>query len=535
MLRELPIGLQDFERLIRNSYVYVDKTEYIWRMMNPGGFYFLARPRRFGKSLMLSVIEELCRGKKELFKGLWIEDKWDFSKEIGVIRINFNEISRDNPSVLEGDLRKVIEEYFCLVGEKEKEDLSLIFLWRRLVLTYIRRYPCGIVILVDEYDKPIIDHLGVGEERLEIAKANRELLRNFYTVLKDSDIQKGLRLLFITGVSKFSKVGIFSGLNNPEDITLADDYAEILGITEEELERYFGEYISNLAKYQGIDHSKAMERLKEYYNGYRFAERGREVYNPFSLLNCLRERKFRNYWFETCLPEHRQAGTPTFLVNLIKEQDFYLPQLEGIEVIESDFISYELEDLYILPLLFQTGYLTIRDIYEDIYTLGYPNLEVKKAFSEVLFKNYTSIPVGIYFPRIRIGLSNEKIEEVIEVMRSVYGSIPYTLVSRIGDKEGYYHTIFYLLLSGLGIEVRSELLVSRGRIDIVIEIGELVYIIEFKVGQSGEKGIEQIKEKGYHLAYVGGKRRKVYLVGIGFSLEERNIKDWKVEVVGGGG
>ncbi|MCP4545351.1 MAG: AAA family ATPase [bacterium] len=371
-LTKLPIGIQSFQVIRRGGYVYVDKTEHVYRLVDQGMFYFLARPRRFGKSLLVSTLRCLFEGKKDLFDGLWIANHADWTwDEHPVILLDFNQIAHATPENLRVGLDDALIESAQAYGiTLERRLLKGCF--TELVLKLYRKTNHPVVVLVDEYDKPIIDHLGQGKEALQIARANRDILKNFFGVLKGGDVAAVLRFVFITGVSRFSRVSIFSELNNLDDITPSDGYAGLLGYTQGELEHYFRAHIERFAEAWQVSSQAIVDRLQKHHDGYRFSQNPLQVYNPFSTLKAFREKKFGNYWFET--------GTPTFLVNLLKERDYSLPQIETLRAPEAIFGSYDIDDLQPEALLFQTGYITIRQVEGRLYHFGYPNQEVKTAW-----------------------------------------------------------------------------------------------------------------------------------------------------------
>ena len=518
-LKKLPIGESSFENLIKGDMIYVDKTEPIYKMITTSKYFFLSRPRRFGKSLLISTLQEIFKGKKELFKNLWIYNS-DYNWESHpVIVIDFNGITSDTPELLQKSLEYTIENKGRDFG-LQVQGIALREKFLDLVMKLSKKSGKQVVLLIDEYDRPITSHLGKGEEGLRIAEKNREILKNFYGTIKAASVIENLRFVLLTGVSKFSKAGVFSELNNLLDITMAADYSTLLGITDEELDSYFPEYIKLFAESEGFTYDEARERLRLYYNGYRFSESNSKVYNPFSLVNFFVNKKLRNYWFE--------SGTPTFLVNLIKERDYYLPQTESFTVRSSIFSTYELPDLDITALLFQTGYLTVKDYdsESDLYTLSYPNLEVKNSFVDILFKHLAGKkPLEIY-TKIYYHLSKGELEEFISVMTSIFAGITYDEGSRIN--EANFHTLFYVTLAAGGLPARSQVLNYSGRIDMVVEVKNKVYIFEFKCNQSAEEALSQIKQKKYQEAFIGSGR-EIYLVGINFDMDKRNIAQYKWE------
>jgi hypothetical protein len=523
MKKFLPVGVSNFAEMIEGNFVYVDKTRRIYEMARiPQAFYFLSRPRRFGKSLLVSTLKELFEGRKELFKGLWIENSaWDW-KPHPVVTVDFNGIDATNVTTLEKSLTSTLNQTAKLHGITLNEDL----LTRKFVELFIAlydKYQSLIVMLIDEYDKPIVTHLGKGEAGLQTARENREVLKKFFGVLKEIEVSDRLRLVFITGVSKFSKVGIFSDLNNLEELSMQSDYAELLGYTDDEIARYFEDYIPTLAEENSLSYDDCLESLRTWYNGYRFSQKAAKVYNPFSILNALKSRSFKNFWFET--------GTPSLLVNLIKEKDYSLPILENLQVQETAFSTYELENLQLEALLFQTGYLTIQGYDGILYHLGYPNQEVKTSFLDYLYQNLvkiTNTTLKAQYKRLHQYLAQENLAQFVETTNAILSGIPYAQISEQG--EAYYHTVFYLMLSASGVLVHTEPLTSHGRIDIAVEFKDKVYVVELKCNQSAEAAIQQIRQKRYGEKYVQSGRR-IFLLGINFDTHERAVKDWRVEML----
>jgi len=529
MEKFLPISVRNFGRMIRGNFVYVDKTRYVYEMARiPQGAYFLSRPRRFGKSLLVSTLRALFEGDKELFKGLWIEHSdWPWQRH-AVLTIDFNEIELSDAIRLEESLARALDQLAAPFGIQLQNNL-LANKFVELLTRLGEKFPEKVVVLIDEYDKPIIAHLGKGEGGMQMAKQARDILKNFFGVLKGANVSAHLRFVFITGVSKFSKVSIFSELNNLEDLSAHSDYAELLGCTEAELAGYFKEYILTLARENGLSEENCLDDLKTWYNGYRFSRRDIKVYNPFSVLNALKSRSFQNYWFET--------GTPSLLVNLIKERDYPLPDVENLQVRETTFSTYDLENLKLEALLFQTGYVTIRDYDGALFRLSYPNQEVKTAFLNFLYDNLietAGTSVKEQFIRLHQYLAQEDLEQFIETTNAILASIPYTQIrgqATPEKNEQYYHTVFYLMVAASGVLVHTEPLSSHGRMDIAVEFKDKVYVIELKCNQSADAAIQQIHAKRYHEKYLQSGRR-IHLLGINFSTTERRIVDWRRETVG---
>ena len=518
---KLPIDLQSFEIIREEGFLYVDKTRYIHRMLEEGRYYFLARPRRFGKTLMVSTLRNLFAGHRALFKDLWIDTHGNWTWEMfPVILLDFNAVSHDTPENfkegLTDRLNRIAEEFGVKSGTHLLKER-----FQELILALYKKAGRPVVFLIDEYDKPIIDHLGKGDAALEIAKANRDILKSFLGALKGADVASHTRFVFITGVSKFSRVSIFSDLNNLIDITMSPKYADLLGYTGEELEVCFKWRLRQLAEAHGLGGEQVVERLRQQYDGYRFSKKPVRVYNPFSVLRSLNEMEFGNYWFET--------GTPTFLIHLLKERNYSLPAVEDLEVAESIFSVYDLEYLGVEALLFQTGYLTVKDVVDDIWRLGYPNLEVKCAFLKHLLYSFTRGlpgPEQSRFMRLSRYLQAEDLNAFFETINAIFATIPYTLKGE--PNEAWFHTLFYLMVSASGAHSQSEVLTSRGRIDLVVQFPDKIWIMEFKCNQPAEIGLKQIHEKGYADPYKDlGK--KLLLMGIGFDPKKRQAVDWKLE------
>lgn len=425
-----------------------------------------------------------------------------------MVVFDFNEIPHHDPETLRealsGDLQRAADRHGIPLKTHFPETRL-----RELIMGLRDRFDAGVVFLVDEYDKPLVSHLGKGEKALEIARANRDVMKAFFGVLKGAKVAPCLRFVFVTGVSKFSRVSIFSDLNNLEDLTMVEEHGDTLGYTREELERNFGPHIAAMAEKLGISESETSQKLAAHYDGYRFSERDVRVYNPFSVMSALKRKAFRNYWFET--------GTPTFLVNLIREKRWQPPIIENMKATATMFGAYELEHLKLEALLFQTGY----------FTFDYPNREVKSAFLETLFQAYAE---GMTDPTRFLSLAGhltaEDFDAFVETMRAIFADIPYTL--QIQRDESYYHTIFYLAVSASGANVRSEVLTCDGRIDLLLEFPGKVFILEFKCGQSADTALAQIREKDYAAPYRGSGKA-VFLVYIDFDTETRNISEWKWE------
>ncbi len=507
-MKKLGIGISDFKELIKGNYIYVDKTEYIYKLINSGKYYFLSRPRRFGKSLLLSTIRYLFEGQRELYKGLYIEDKWNWEEIYPVIRISFaKDIKRKED--LKSRIREEIEKNYERNGEEmeegRKDEGSLL---ERLVIKINKKKRKQVVILVDEYDKPILD---VIEDKKEAEEVRKEL-KGFYSVLKDLD--EYIRFVIITGVSKFSKVSLFSGLNQLKDISLDIRYGNICGYTQEELEIYFKEYLEGVG----------LEEVKEWYNGYSFL--GDRLYNPFDILLYLDSKNFDSYWYKT--------GTPSFLIKLIKEREYDVSELENKIVKKNVLEKFDIEEIRIEALMYQTGYLTIKEVYNkeygQEYKLGFPNKEVRISFNEDILPLVLKdeIRENIADKIIEI-LKRERLEDLREQLKVLISNISYV---HYKGESSYVIAIFSLLYT-TGLNVITEDNTSKGRIDLTIIVNKrIVYIIEVKVIEKEEekgKAIRQIEEKEYYRKYMNYE--KIYIVGIEINKNKKRIVNYEYKRV----
>ena len=512
MSKKLPLSIQDFRKIIEHDFLYVDKTEYLYRIVESPGAYFLSRPRRFGKSITISTLYELYRGNRLLFKGLRIEDKWDWTKQHPVIRISLTAISFQSiglRAALDQELRRQAELHGFVL---KMEGLAARF--RELIDVLAAAGP-KTVVLIDEYDAPIINYLGTN---LELANENREVLREFYTVLKDCDTQ--LELVFLTGVSKFSKTGIFSGLNNLVDLSMHPDYATMLGYTQSELEENFAEEIEAAGQKLGMSRQVLLAEIRNWYNGYRFEETAQTVYNPVSVNNFFSQKKFENFWFAT--------GTPNFLINLLKERGIF--DLHAIGQSTLDFDSFELNDIRPFGLLYQTGYLTIqgRDEFGQ-YTLDYPNREVKNAMISYLLEAFSGVNKGTGTSlaiKLEKGFIANDLDTVFRTLQEIFAHIPYFLHEKYPEK--FFHAAIHLLFTYMGIRIHSEVCTSDGRVDSMVETDTHIYILEYKLDKTPQEALAQIRKKQYYRnAWEKGK--PVIGIGVQFSSTTKNIEDWEVE------
>ncbi|GAB4448495.1 MAG: ATP-binding protein [Bacteroidia bacterium] len=513
MQKKLPIGIQTLSKIIEDNYYYVDKTPFVYQLANQGGgYYFLSRPRRFGKSLFVDTLKQAFSGNRELFKGLYLENNWDWSKKYPVIHIDFGtgvENTEDLKRTLNYLLNRHIEEYKISLNIGE-ESYKTKFL--ELIKVLSKKFNEKVVILIDEYDKPILDKI----EDKTIAEANREVLRNFYSVIKASDSY--IKFVFITGVTKFNKVSIFSGLNQLEDITIDKRYSAICGYTEEELMKVFSEELKNFD----------IEKIRHWYNGYNWL--GESVYNPFDVLLLFSKQMYHPYWFQT--------GTPTFLMKLIKENKYYLPKIENTKIDDSILDSFDVDSIIIENLLFQTGYLTIKgtEEFNDIrkYKLGYPNFEVKVSLNNHLVRYLSDVSESNNIQwNILESIRDNDIKKWKDELYSFYASIPYEwyIKNELDKYEGYYASVLYALMMGTGLNIIVEDNTNKGRVDMVIKYNNRAYIMEFKViKDEKEKGsaLQQIKTKKYFEKYQS-TNEEIYLIGIEFSEQERNIINFEIE------
>ncbi len=518
-MKKLPLGIQTFEKIINEDLVYVDKTEYVFRLVEKGNYFFLSRPRRFGKSLLLSTLKSYFQGKKDLFQGLKISDLEKNWKTYPVVHIDYSVVEyKRGLATFEKSLIKHFKNIAAEFGIELEGDIVIdVFVG---LIKELSRTLGQVVILVDEYDKPLVDLLGNEEKFAE----NRQLLQGLYGSIKGLDAN--LRFVMLTGVSRFAKVGVFSGMNNIEDISLDESYSGMVGFSTEELSENFAEHFEAVREKFGFGNEEMRELYKTKYNGYSWDGKTK-LYNPFSILSSLQERNFRNYWFST--------GTPSFLVDAIKRQNFLPEKLEDIETDDLVGSSLNLRNFPIVPLLFQTGYLTIKKTFYDenfrqYYKLNYPNEEVRHAFLTQVsgsFLGESDMAVRPEAKDLRDALREERTDEFIKILRSFFADIPARLHI---PKEAYYHSMTYMMLRLVGVTALLEKETDKGRIDAVIEFADKVYIVEFKFAQNkrvkkvetlSRQAMKQIEEMKYFEPYLAGGK-KIILFGIGFLNKNLN-------------
>ena len=521
--KQLPMGIQSFSTLIEEEYLYVDKSEIIHKLITSGARYFLARPRRFGKSLLVSTLKEIFVGNRKLFKNLYIDQTNHQWKEHPVITISLASIACKTAEELEKGITWKLEQIAHQHAAIAISDAPSI--QAMLESLIIQLYKKGkVVVLIDEYDAPIIKNINTSV----VADACREVLRNFYAVFKDAD--EYIAFIFVTGVTQFSKTTIFSGLNNLRDLTYSEDAALLLGYSHRELIDNFSSYIDRMALRNQISSEEIIEKLRYWYNGYQFREANTEaevptlrVYNPFSILLCLTEGTFSDFWTET--------GVPQFLPALIKAQQYSVPEIEGSEVNRADVKIYDFNKIKILPLLWQTGYLTI-DSYDPAtgnYKLRYPNQEVKLSFLDHLLSSFTEIDIAHlkkHLQTLESAINKNDLALFFGTFTIFFANVPYTIQLSM---EKYYQTIFYVVLRLMGAEVAVEVPTNIGRIDAFLETASTVYIFEFKLNKTAQSALDQIKEMQYYQKLLH-LNKSIYMVGVNFDTPKRNIDDWVCEI-----
>ena len=509
--KKLPIGIQTFSEIREQDYYYVDKTALACQLAQTGKAYFLSRPRRFGKSLLISTFAELFAGNAPLFQGLAAESQWEWSNSHPVIQLSFGGGVLHTREILEQVMTEQINDHAERLGVVLKHQ-SLSGRFAELIRKAAEQYRQKTVVLIDEYDKPILDNL----TQPELARVMRDALRNLYSVLKDSDAH--LRFVFLTGVSKFSKVNLFSGLNHLRDITLSSEYSSLCGYTDADLDEVFAPELPGLDR----------DEIRRWYNGYNWL--GESVYNPFDVLLLFQERDFRNYWFET--------GTPTFLIDLLIQRRIFMPALEQLQSPESLLSAFEVDHIGTEALLWQAGYLTIDKVRRigavAQYQLRYPNLEVRSSLTGTMLSNMRPDPAehGVQMMQLYDLLLALDFNGLHHLIHSLFASIPYEWQrsNPIAHYEGYYASVFYSYFAALGLDIRLEDITNKGRIDMTVLFNEQVFLFEFKVVEEVPEGkaLAQLKQKGYAEKYRA-LNQPIYLIGVEFSKVERQLVAFEVE------
>ena len=510
-----PIGIQNFEKVREGGYIYVDKTDLIYKLVKSGTYYFLSRPRRFGKSLLVSTLEAYFKGKKELFEGLAIEQLENEWIEYPVLHLDLNGIRYSAESVLDDVLSENLKEWEQQYGVEPSSDvLGLRF--QKVIDAAYEKTGRQVVILIDEYEKPIVDNLG----NTELVDYYKGVLQGFYSVLKakDGKIKFGL----LTGVSKIGKLSVFSGLNNLKDISMVSEYTSICGIGEDDLHKYFHSSVCELGAANGLTEDECYAKLKDMYDGYHFAANSAGMYNPFSILNAFSDREFKEYWFET--------GTPTLLVNVMKKTSFDITALSDNVVVTASALN-GMQDIVNkpVPLFFQTGYLTIKDYDKEYneYRLGFPNDEVKNGFLNFIYPDY--VPVNPAEDSTKVSqlsraLKAGKPEVFMEVLEALFANTTYQI--QVNAEKDFQYAM-YIIIELLGEYVQAERSTSNGRIDLLLQTKDYIYIVELKIDNTADAALQQIEEKGYDRPFVNDSR-KLFKIGVSFSTENRRIEDWKV-------
>ncbi len=514
--QKYPIGIESFEKLRTEGYEYVDKTELIFQMIDSGSYYFLSRPRRFGKSLLVETLKNIFEGKKHLFSGLYIENKLLF-KSYPIIHIVFTNIG-----FTEIGLQKGLFSTLNYIANKNnikinQEAVGLAF--QDLIKGLHEKYQEKVVILIDEYDAPIVHYL---PDKIEEATQNREILKSFYAVLKHLDGY--IRFFFLTGITQFSRMSLFSTLNNLSNISMDTEYSAICGYTEKELQLYFGEKIEEIAQKKQLSKEDIWQEISNWYDGFNFAiENGTDIYNPFSILRFLQTATFSNYWFET--------GTPTFLVKMLRHGFYY--QIDNVKMSLNRIKSFELEHIDYGALLYQTGYITLKKNIDnnDFFLMGYPNKEVKDSMLQWLLGEYATITHGQandYVLNLKQFLQKRDFPKIEQFLRSIFANVPSNLFKT--SLENFYHAIIVLIFELLGCKMNAESAHAYGRTDGVAETSDSIYIFEFKYNKSANAAIKYIYQQKYYEPHLF-KNKQIFLVGVNFTEKARGIAHFKIEAL----
>ena len=511
-----PIGIQNFEKIRTDGYFYIDKTALIYQMVKTGSYYFLSRPRRFGKSLLISTLEAYFLGKKELFEGLAMEKLEKDWITYPIFHMDLNREKYDTRESLDSILNFTLEKWEQQYGTAPSET-TFALRFRGLIERAYKQTGQRVVILIDEYDKPMLQ--AIGNEELQ--KEFRNTMKAFYSVLKTMD--GCIQFAFLTGVTKFGKVSVFSDLNNLDDISMRNQYIDICGVSEKELHDDLELELHELADIKGVSYHEICDKLREYYDGYHFTHNSIGIYNPFSLLNTFKYKEFGSYWFET--------GTPTYLVELLKKHHYDLRRMAHEETSISVLNSIDSASDNPIPVIYQSGYLTIKGYDEEfgIYSLGFPNREVEEGFIKFLLPFYANtnaveseFEIQKFVREIRIG----DYDSFFRRLRSFFADTPYELIR---DLELHYQNVLFIVFKLVGFYVKAEYHTSEGRIDLVLQTDKFVYVIEFKLDGTAEDALRQINEKHYALPFEAGGNRRLFKIGVNFNAKMRNIEKWIVE------
>ena len=511
-----PIGIQNFEKIRTDGYFYIDKTALIYQMVKTGSYYFLSRPRRFGKSLLISTLEAYFLGKKELFEGLAMEKLEKDWITYPIFHMDLNTEKYDTRESLDSILNFTLEKWEQQYGTAPSET-TFALRFRGLIERAYKQTGQRVVILIDEYDKPMLQ--AIGNEELQ--KEFRNTMKAFYSVLKTMD--GCIQFAFLTGVTKFGKVSVFSDLNNLDDISMRNQYIDICGVSEKELHDDLEIELHELADIKGVSYHEICDKLREYYDGYHFTHNSIGIYNPFSLLNTFKYKEFGSYWFET--------GTPTYLVELLKKHHYDLRRMAHEETSISVLNSIDSASDNPIPVIYQSGYLTIKGYDEEfgIYSLGFPNREVEEGSIKFLLPFYANtnaveseFEIQKFVREIRIG----DYDSFFRRLRSFFADTPYELIR---DLELHYQNVLFIVFKLVGFYVKAEYHTSEGRIDLVLQTDKFVYVIEFKLDGTAEDALRQINEKHYALPFEAGGNRRLFKIGVNFNAKMRNIEKWIVE------
>lgn len=511
-----PIGIQNFEKIRTDGYFYIDKTALIYQMVKTGSYYFLSRPRRFGKSLLISTLEAYFLGKKELFEGLAMEKLEKDWITYPIFHMDLNTEKYDTRESLDSILNFTLEKWEQQYGTAPSET-TFALRFRGLIERAYKQTGQRVVILIDEYDKPMLQ--AIGNEELQ--KEFRNTMKAFYSVLKTMD--GCIQFAFLTGVTKFGKVSVFSDLNNLDDISMRNQYIDICGVSEKELHDDLEIELHELADIKGVSYHEICDKLREYYDGYHFTHNSIGIYNPFSLLNTFKYKEFGSYWFET--------GTPTYLVELLKKHHYDLRRMAHEKTSISVLNSIDSASDNPIPVIYQSGYLTIKGYDEEfgIYSLGFPNREVEEGFIKFLLPFYANtnaveseFEIQKFVREIRIG----DYDSFFRRLRSFFADTPYELIR---DLELHYQNVLFIVFKLVGFYVKAEYHTSEGRIDLVLQTDKFVYVIEFKLDGTAEDALRQINEKHYALPFEAGGNRRLFKIGVNFNAKMRNIEKWIVE------
>ena len=511
-----PIGIQTFSTIIEEGYIYIDKTQYIKMLKDTGKFYFLSRPRRFGKSLFVSTLESYFEARSELFKDLAIYEDVSVRTPCPVLKFSFNTLDAKSEHSLDAFLDIAFSRYEKKYG-KDPDVGELPQRFENLLENAYEKTGQKVAVLIDEYDAPLINTL----ERSELNERYRQTLKAVFSVLKSYD--RYIEFAFITGVSRFSHTSLFSGANNLKDISFEDKFSGICGITEEELKEHFKESISVFAQKAKVSDEEAFGILKESYDGYHFSQESPDIYNPFSLLSALDSRRINDFWF--------RSGTPSYLIGILKRGEFFLPDLDCTETMESELSVKESYLHNPVALLFETGYLTIKSYNEDkgLYILGLPNMEVAESFSKALipiYSGYSDYECDRLLVKMRSAVVDGEAEKFMVLLQTFLEGNPYGN-TEMSKRESYFKNNIYIIFRALGFLPRAEEQTCRARMDVMLRTRRFIYIFELKTDGSVGKAMDQIEEKGYALPYRHSDKT-IIRISANYSTERNNIDSWEI-------